>query len=91
MSAVGNQSGLRSEEPAAKKPRVTFDAGQDRELRNIIEFDGKSCSHEVAWPPGACDGYVFFTGTVYIYIYACMLRLVGPPTQAESIVSFLSL
>jgi hypothetical protein len=21
---------------------------------NLIEVDGKSCTHEVAWPPGAC-------------------------------------
>lgn len=29
----------------------------DSSRKNIVEIHGKSCLHEVAWPPGACVSF----------------------------------
>ncbi|GLC55868.1 hypothetical protein PLESTB_001037800 [Pleodorina starrii] len=47
--------GAATQPPAAKAPRLA--GGADRVARlpvgaNLVEVDGKSCTHEVAWPPG---------------------------------------
>lgn len=44
--------------PAAKKFKAEARLGDDRVAAmpvgsNLIEVDGKSCTHEVCWPPGA--------------------------------------
>jgi ATP-dependent RNA helicase DOB1 len=43
--------------PAAKKVKTDARLGDDRVAAmpvgsNLIEVDGKSCTHEVCWPPG---------------------------------------
>ena len=52
---VGDTSGLRGAGGLAKRPRLS---GGDRVAAlpsgsNFIEVGGKTCTHEVAWPPGA--------------------------------------
>lgn len=52
-SAVAD--GPSSEQPARKAPRLDDMEGHTVERRaevNLVEEDGKSCTHEVAWPPG---------------------------------------
>jgi hypothetical protein len=44
---------FESTEPPSKRLRSSSEhAGHLIALKNVIEVDGKSCSHEVAWPPG---------------------------------------
>lgn len=39
--------------PAAKAPRLTEQRVAALPVgANLVEVDGKSCTHEVAWPPG---------------------------------------
>ena len=49
----GGQDGAGLVEPAPKRPKLEEPANQLHSLRNIIEINGKSCTHEVAWPSGA--------------------------------------
>ena len=48
----------------AKRPKLdaAVDSGEGQvhvdgqKRKNIVEMNGKSCLHEVAWPPGALQG-----------------------------------
>lgn len=37
---------------AAKKQKISPIENDLLTLKNIVEVDGKACTHEVAWPPG---------------------------------------
>lgn len=64
-------------EPEAKRARIEPE-NQEKETvlqkKNLIEIDGKSCTHEVAWPPGkglSPSFYLFFRLFNFaIYFYA---------------------
>jgi hypothetical protein len=44
---------LAASEPPAKRARLESErAAPMPSGANLIEVDGKSCTHEVAWPPG---------------------------------------
>jgi hypothetical protein len=36
----------------SKRPRIEQPLARGPTLMNVVEIDGKSCAHEVAWPPG---------------------------------------
>jgi hypothetical protein len=53
---------FESTEPPSKRLRSSSEhAGHLIALKNVIEVDGKSCSHEVAWPPGKEEDNIQYT------------------------------
>ena len=61
-------------EPEAKRARIEPE-NQEKETvlqkKNLIEIDGKSCTHEVAWPPGkglSPSFYLFSDCLTLLYI-----------------------
>lgn len=36
----------------SKRPRIEQSTAKGSTLMNVVEIDGKSCTHEVSWPPG---------------------------------------
>lgn len=36
----------------SKRPRIEHTTARGPTLMNVVEIDGKSCTHEVSWPPG---------------------------------------
>jgi len=36
----------------SKRPRIEQSTARGPTLMNVVEIDGKSCAHEVSWPPG---------------------------------------
>lgn len=54
MGGGEDPHGVNGVEPAAKRARLDDDRVAPMPSGvNIIEVDGKTCTHEVAWPPGA--------------------------------------
>lgn len=82
---------LESTEPPFKRLRPYSPSSQHDyhhiALKNVIEVDGKSCSHEVAWPPGKKKGnYRFSNGMKNITIFLSFVlqcrtrRFISSPT-----------
>ena len=38
--------------PPSKRPRTEQQTSSGPKLKNVVEIDGKACTHEVSWPPG---------------------------------------
>jgi hypothetical protein len=57
--------GLALIQPPSKRVRLSSErAVPTPSGANLIEVDGKSCTHEVAWPPGACVGSLLWVVAV---------------------------
>lgn len=57
----GDVISLGDENPQAEPSKKTRRLADDRVAAlpigaNLVEFEGKACTHEVAWPPGSSGG-----------------------------------
>jgi hypothetical protein len=57
----------------SKRPRVEQPPAKGPTYMNVVEIDGKSCTHEVSWPPG-----MFFTRLICFLEAAAPSRIISP-------------
>jgi hypothetical protein len=68
------QNNMSEDQPELKKRRVESGDEGVPQLRkkNIVEIQGKSCLHEVAWPPGASRIVIGMLAWRFIFKSLCI-------------------
>ena len=74
-------------EHVAKRPKLEQQEPlRGPALRNVVEIDGKSCAHEVAWPPGTLSFLAAISSIFLLFSHLFSLKVShNEHTQPSSI------